>query len=391
VHRTATEPRRLANLDGLRGLAAVAVVSLHGSEIFGGPWKPFNAYLAVDFFFLLSGYVLARTFDVRLRAGWAWAFMARRLIRLYPLIVAGSAVGFLVLALRSIIAHALPLQQVALNTLCSLLLLPTPPVFSATWSIYPNDPPLWSLFYELLANFAYAMLAPWLSNRRLAVLIALSAVPLVAAIVTFDSADFALDHFQLGGLRVLFSFFLGVAFFRAEALAPHRKVRIHGPLTRNLVTALTFLVLGGVLFSPAPLSATYALVSIFLLFPALLLLALEFQAAVLQRTFVFLGAVSYPIYALHQPFFRLVSGAFVHTAALPWRLTALAISFGAILLLAWLSTIFYDTPVRGWLSARLLGAPQRRPGGILDVGAAGSSGASTLSPTVLASTRDHRV
>jgi peptidoglycan/LPS O-acetylase OafA/YrhL len=315
--------------------------------------------------------------------------MARRLIRLYPFIAAGSAVGFLVLTLRSVLAHALPLKQVALHTLCSMLLLPTPPVFSATWSIYPNDPPLWSLFYELLANFAYAMLAPRLSNRRLAVLVALAAIPLVTAIVIVKSADFALDHFELGGLRVLFSFFLGVAFFRAESLVSFRWIRRQGPLVRALVTALTFLALAGVLFSPAPLSAPYALAAIFLVFPILLFLALEFQSAIMQTTFIFLGAVSYPIYALHQPFFRLVSGTFVHTAALPWRLTALAIAFGAILLLAWLSTILYDAPVRRWLSAHLLRAPQRRRGGVLEAGATGANGANPLSPTVLASTRDH--
>jgi peptidoglycan/LPS O-acetylase OafA/YrhL len=374
MNKVATGQNRLVNLDGLRGLAAVAVVALHGSEIFRCPWTPFNAYLAVDFFFLVSGYVLARSFDERLRAGWTGAFMARRIIRLYPLIVAGSAIGCLVLMLRSVLAHALPLRQVALNTLCSLLVLPTPPVFSATWSIYPNDPPLWSLFYELLANLAYAMVAPWLNNRRLAALVALSAVPLVAAIVIFNSADMALNNFEFGWLRVLFSFLLGVGFFRIETLVSLRAFRGRGPLVRTLVTAFTFLVLAGVLFSPTPLGATYALVSIFLVFPALLFLALSFPSAVSTRTFVFMGAVSYPLYALHQPFFRLVSGMFVHTAELPSRLTALAFSLGAILLLAGLSNIFYDAPVRRWLSARLLRASVRGPGGIIDASASGSDG-----------------
>jgi peptidoglycan/LPS O-acetylase OafA/YrhL len=85
---------RLTTLDGLRGLAALAVVLLHCSELFVLDWVPHNAYLAVDFFFLLSGYVLARGFERKLRQGWAIDFLRRRLIRLYPLVVAGSLIGF---------------------------------------------------------------------------------------------------------------------------------------------------------------------------------------------------------------------------------------------------------------------------------------------------------
>lgn len=346
---------------------------LHGAEIFVSPWVPYNAYLAVDFFFLLSGYVLARGFDDRLRAGWAAPFMVRRLIRLYPFVVAGSLIGGLMLLLRSILAHALPLSLVGLHTACSLLLAPTPPILSQNWSIYPNDPPLWSLFYELLANLAYALLAPWLSNRVLAVILAASAGAFAGAILIFHSADFSLDHFEFGGVRVTFSFFLGVAFFRLEGHLPAWLGCDQRPATRNLVTALSFLVLAAVLFSPAKLSAAYALVSIFLVFPALLLLALRFETAALRRTFVFLGAVSYPVYALHHPFFRLMSGVFVHNAALPLRMIGLSFSVVGAVALAWLADRFYDAPIRRWLIAHLLIRSQRRTGGVRDLAAASPS------------------
>ncbi len=353
---------RLASLDGLRGLAAIAVVLLHGNEIFVLPWVPKNAYLAVDFFFLLSGYVLARSFDQRLRGGWAFTFLKRRLIRLYPLIAAGSVIGFVVLLSRSLIAHALTIPMAGLDFVSSLLLIPTPPVLSPTWQFYPDDPPLWSLFYELAANLLYAFLCPLLTGRRLAALIGVSGLALAIAIITHHNADFALDHFELGGLRVMFSFFLGVGFHRlmvSETWRTRVKPKRPWPAAVGL---FSFAVLAVLLFSPAPLGATYALAGIFVVFPLLLWLTLSCGnfGPRAERLCLWLGLLSYPLYATHQPFFRLISGMFFHTAPLPVRAAALVGSLLVAILLAWAAEPFYDLPLRNWLS----GITARRRSGL---------------------------
>jgi peptidoglycan/LPS O-acetylase OafA/YrhL len=84
-------------LDGLRGIAAIMVVMLHILEIFsGGDHTKLminHGYLAVDFFFLLSGFVIAHAYDDRWNKMTIGQFFKRRLIRLHPLIIAGMTLG----------------------------------------------------------------------------------------------------------------------------------------------------------------------------------------------------------------------------------------------------------------------------------------------------------
>ncbi|MDA4698732.1 acyltransferase, partial [Enterobacter hormaechei] len=80
-------------LDGLRGIAAIMVAMLHILEIFSGGYHTKlminHGYLAVDFFFLLSGFVIAHAYDDRWNKMTIGQFFKRRLIRLHPLIIAG--------------------------------------------------------------------------------------------------------------------------------------------------------------------------------------------------------------------------------------------------------------------------------------------------------------
>src|ERR1700710_2350874 len=84
-------------LDGLRGVASLLVVAFHVFETFNGGsrFKQIinHGYLAVDFFFLLSGFVVAYAYDDRWGKMSQWEFYKRRLIRLQPMVIMGSIIG----------------------------------------------------------------------------------------------------------------------------------------------------------------------------------------------------------------------------------------------------------------------------------------------------------
>src|SRR6188508_2958815 len=85
-------------LDGLRGLAALAVVVFHFMEwVYTDASKNFigHGFLAVDFFFCLSGFVIGYAYDDRIAKMGVVEFFKSRIIRLHPLVIAGSVLGLL--------------------------------------------------------------------------------------------------------------------------------------------------------------------------------------------------------------------------------------------------------------------------------------------------------
>jgi peptidoglycan/LPS O-acetylase OafA/YrhL len=188
-------------LDGMRGVAALIVVAFHISSIY--PYVSYG-YLAVDFFFALSGFVLSHAYAEKLRAGMSpLEFMARRVGRLYPLAVIGMAIGaavYLRLHGWRNLAMALPLNG---------LLLPYPGPF-----IFPLDEALWSIFFELVASAAFI----WLIDLRATKLLGLSvisALSLAAAYSRFPDEIYGLGYswatFWAGFPRVFLTFTLGMA------------------------------------------------------------------------------------------------------------------------------------------------------------------------------------
>ena len=83
-------------LDGLRGVAAVLVVLFHLLETYsnGQSTQIINhGYHAVDFFFVLSGFVIGYAYDDRWDKMATWGFFKRRLVRLQPMVIMGTVVG----------------------------------------------------------------------------------------------------------------------------------------------------------------------------------------------------------------------------------------------------------------------------------------------------------
>lgn len=338
-------------LNGLRGIAAIAVVTSHLRNYLG-PYFPANVGLAVDFFFVLSGFVLAHAYEDRLRGELSGPrFMAARLIRLYPLylgalIIGGAAAAFL---------HHLDVPKLWATIGFNLLMLPPPMSLSSnSHDLYPLNFPAWSLLFELIANLIYALIARRLSNSLLAAIIALGFFGLIATGLTAGTLDQGVRPLQFwGGLaRVTFSFFVGVALYRLWRTRPPKF---------GLPAALLFVLLVmPMLLKPEGSAAwIYDLAVIVLYFPLLVWLGATARAGRRWTSIsVALGALSYPLYVLHIPVWNLVRAQndwgvdrALHEAS-PW--SGLIFTLALVALSWWVDKAF-DYPLRRRLNQRLLG------------------------------------
>jgi peptidoglycan/LPS O-acetylase OafA/YrhL len=337
--------QRFVCLDGLRGIAAIFVLSAHvpGAALF----HIFPAsYLAVDFFFALSGFVLAHAYQDKLASGMRpLKFMRARVLRLYPLYALGTALG--ALAYLILVAGDAPFNPIAFlgSSVTALLLLPTPPAISVQpYFLYPFDLPAWSLFFELGVNVVFALIAAQLTTRRLSALLVVCAVLLVATAVHFGSLQvgFAPSNFIGGFARVLFSFFCGVAIY--EAWRKGLFERLRGPFW------LPVILLIGVFAIPDHLRAIRDPLLVIVVLPAIVALASVAELpASLVRASTHLGDASYAFYAIHAPAITLAGlmlfgangGVFTvsQTAAL-----ATVTFFIALVANAW-----FDLPARKWI------------------------------------------
>jgi peptidoglycan/LPS O-acetylase OafA/YrhL len=369
--------RRFVAIEGLRGLAAISVIGVHAATLFG-PLLPAHGYLAVDFFFILSGIVMAASYDARFADGTLdlRRFTAMRLIRLMPTIAAATLIAALLSVAILVTGRGggvIPFESVgaiAVSAGLTLFLVPQPWVDGRNY--YPLNGPFWSLAFELLVNIAFAAFWRWLHGLRLlAVLLALAAgvVLLIPVEGSFDQG-FAIEHAALAACRAGFGFFAGVALARLESRLPIRS-------TAAVWVAAGALVL--VFWAPVGQFGFDAAV-VLLLFPALAWAAMRFEPG--PRTgmvALFLGKASYPVYALHMPLLLVTLAGLQLIGArdlAPSAGVALAFVIG-VTVLGYAFDRLFDTPVRQWLTARWL-----RPASARDAAPAphfsGDIGASSL-------------
>jgi peptidoglycan/LPS O-acetylase OafA/YrhL len=344
--------RIFATLDGIRGVAAIAVVALHTRPFFGN-WTPNEAFLAVDMFFVLSGVVIANAYEHRLRSVLTgWDFVKIRLIRLYPLYILGTVIGLLAILLdirSSGAAGALPSA-----ILLAIIMLPDPFVKI----VFPINPPAWSLFFELFVNVVYAFTFRFLSIRVLTTIMVVSALGLVG-ILCFQpnhnlEVGWTAKNLSGGFFRVGYSFFAGVLLYRLFAsrkLAPNRDWRT--ALIPWVILGLVAMVLGGK--TSDTIEPFYQFAAVTLLFPAIVYAALWFEPMGFgARVCKFLGATSYAVYAIHVPLFWLFRSMVMRVTSVPLENLAPWVGFcfiGVLLPFCLALDKFYDTPLRGHLSA----------------------------------------
>ncbi|MCB8883878.1 acyltransferase [Acidisoma cellulosilytica] len=353
--------QHIAALDGLRGIAAFAVVWYHMTgQAHGGVSTPFHGYLAVDFFLILSGLVVARAYETKLRAHMTLLrFVKIRLIRLYPMILLGIACGFaskLVASYHFSPAVDIDRSRIFIAAIFGLLLIPYPDKQTFGGALFPLDIPLWTLMLEVWVNILYAAI---LVLKSRTILFGMT----ILAITLGSGADivFAIkQHYLNGGsdlstlstgiARIGCAFFIGVALH--HLLTPSRVAVL--PSIPFPVLALSLL---GIMFMGPAFDWPFDILAVLVLFPAIVVLGVKDRTGRRWRKLaIFAGAVSYPVYVLHEPTFA----HFAHIKHLPAvvELAIFSAAFGAIVAVSYAASRFYDEPVRHWLNRRLQTKPR---------------------------------
>lgn len=363
-------------LDGLRGVAAILVLWYHVFEGYafaaGAPIiaMPNHAYLAVDFFFILSGFVIAYAYDDRIGKSMPLGnFFKRRLIRLHPMVVLGAVFGVITFLMQGSVqwdgTHVMT-SAVMIALLCAMFFIPAVPgcyyEIRGNGEMFPLNGPAWSLFFEYIGNILYALFIHRFSNRTLTIWTALMGIGLGFFTLTDFSGygnlgvGWTLDatNFIGGLLRMLFPFSLGMLVFRH-----FKPAKIRGAFW---ICSLILFVLFHVPFIPglAPIcyNGLFEMICITLVFPLLVWLGASgsttdrFSSGVCK----FLGDISFPVYIIHYPLYYLFYAWLIkhqyYTFGQTW-VTAILLIAGNIVL-AWCCLKIYDEPVRRYLSKRFL-------------------------------------
>jgi peptidoglycan/LPS O-acetylase OafA/YrhL len=330
-------------LDGLRGVAAVSVGILHAGQIFNVNIIPGHGYLAVDFFFCLSGFVIAYAYEARLLSQYSWSrFALLRIIRLYPMVVVGIALGTIATLLnpsagaRPYLADVVPF---------SLLFVPIGLIHHL--EAYPINNPLWSIFFELCANFAYAALVIFrkISLRAdVALLTGLVFMWIVAAtshggieLIGYDSWL----SFSMGFVRVALPFHLGVMIWRYRL---HAKL----PVVHWVLPLFMILV---VLWAPdLPSKVALELVAIGMVMPTIIALGANVSTSEARRFLEILGGLSYPFYVIHQPILKLFAATIPKENGRGVNGIDMILIFAVILAASWMIYRVFDEPFRRFLT-----------------------------------------
>jgi peptidoglycan/LPS O-acetylase OafA/YrhL len=358
--------RAFITLDALRGIAALAVISWHGGRLFGDDGPVFtSAILAVDLFFILSGFVLTHAYEQRLNTGLSVPdFIRMRLIRLYPLYLLGFLVAGLAVALRLYAGMAEGSTELGLAAVLNALMLPNPATGSPPFLFHFNFP-AWSLFFELVANIAFALFGARLSLRQLVIFVGILGAALIAITLRNHSFDLGASWrtFDGGLARAMFGFFAGMLVYRLrDKFAFTTRIQSNWMvLALAALTLSSFLprVAVGEWRPPAELKLLFAMA----LYPSLILVAARYEpGARLLPICSWLGVASYAAYVLHVPLHSL-GGVVAQLTADVWLERYAPVSGVAFIvvigLCAWAADKYWDRPIRAFLNQKL--APARKP------------------------------
>lgn len=358
-------------LDGLRGVAALLVLVYHIFEGFAfaeatngvgsGIITTLNhGHIAVDFFFILSGFVISYAYDDR----WTWlslgGFFKRRLIRLHPMLIMGALIGAIAFAIEGYTrwdGTTASVEWVMIALLLTMFMIPALPGMPyevrGNGEMFPLNGPTWSLFFEYLGNICYALFMRRMSTKILALFTLLLGIVhawfFVGDVSGYDmiGVGWTIDkvNFWGGFVRMLFPFSMGMLL--ARTLTPQK---VKGAFW---ICSVMLVALFAVPYIPSDggisLNSLYEFVCIALVFPLLVWLGTCGTAeGGLGRISKTLGELSYPLYIVHYPimyiFYKWLIKNEIYTLSECW-FEALLVVISSIAL-AYLCLKFYDMPLR---------------------------------------------
>ena len=354
-------------LDGLRGVAALMVVAFHIFEAHATSHLDQiinHGYLAVDFFFLLSGFVIGYAYDDRWDSMTLGNFFKRRLIRLQPMVIIGMIIGALLFYFQDSVIwphiHEVPVWKMLLVMFIGFTLIPVAPSFDIRgWTeLHPLNGPGWSLFYEYIANILYALFVRKFSKTVLSILVFLAGCALIHLTLTSPNCDviggwsLEPEQIHIGLTRMMYPFFAGLLLFRMGKLIQVKNAFFWCSLL--VIIALAMPRIGG--SEHLWMNGIYESAVIILFFPLIIFLAASgaITNKFSSRVCHFFGDISYPIYITHYPIIYIYT-AWVADTKTPFS-KAFPISiltFLSCVAIAYTCLKLYDIPVRKWINKKL--------------------------------------
>lgn len=336
-------------LDGLRGIAALAIVLFHFMEMAYSDYSRnfiAHGFLAVDFFFCLSGFVISYAYDDRIGKMGILEFFKSRLIRLHPMVIFGAVLGLLSFLFDPFGGHSelYGVGKLILLFLASIFLIPFPAMSERSFNLFSLNAPSWSLFWEYVANIVYAFILYKLSRRFLLLLIILSAAAL--CFVSYRAGGSLMggwggENFWDGCARISYSFLAGMLVYRSNWIVNTRL----GFIGMAILLVLAFVM---------PFSEwnwlTEPLVVLFY-FPLLIALGAGARLTTgFRKLCIFSGKISYPLYMTHYAVIWMFLNYYTNYKPGTTQLFFI-ITTGTILLVgvAYLVMKFYDIPIRKYL------------------------------------------
>jgi len=356
-------------LNGLRGVAAVTVVCYHIFEAYATSHLDQivnHGYLAVDFFFILSGFVVGYAYDDRWGKMKTKDFIKRRIIRLHPMVVIGAVIGAIMFYTQGCSVwdvSKVTIPALFIATFFNALLIPVTPgtEIRGLGEMFPLNGPSWSLFFEYIGNILYALFIRKFSTKVLAVVVFIVGCGLAVFAILGPLGDICVGwqltgiEFTGGFLRLLFSFSAGLLLSRIFKPAKVKVKQVFWICSLTIVALLAVPRIGGA--DRLWMNGVYETICCVVLFPLLVYLGASEKSAGKYTTRIckFLGDISYPLYMVHYPFIYLYY-AWVKNDNLTFGESlpgAAAVVAGSILL-AYICLKLYDIPVRKYLTKRFL-------------------------------------
>ena len=366
-------------LDGLRGVAAILVLFYHVFEGFSfaevtngagdGIIRTLNhGHIAVDFFFILSGFVISYAYDDRWNKMNTWQFFKRRLIRLHPMLIMGAIIGCLAFAsvgFERWDGSTAPTGWVMTALLLTMFMIPAVPGLPyevrGNGEMFPLNGPGWSLFFEYIGNILYALFMRRMSTRILTIFTILLGIAhawfFIGNVSGYDmiGVGWTIDEVNFwGGLvRMLFPFSMGMLI--ARTFKP-RKVK--GAFWICSVTLVVLFSVPYIASSGAiSLNSLYEFICIAFIFPMLVWLgACGTASGTTGKMNRVLGELSYPLYIVHYPIMYIFYAWLIknNIYTLDNCLGVAALVIVSSIALAFLCRKLYDEPVRRWLTRKLM-------------------------------------